>query len=85
VDDFTRHAQAVKASVWGYPETSTDYRDFYDSKFTGEAIHHPRTDESAGWTEYPVCEGWSSADYLAKRWAGCQKTSSRNAHTALRK
>jgi hypothetical protein len=84
VNDFTRHAHAVKVSIWG-SETSTDCRDFYDSKFTGEAIHHPRADESAGWTEYPVREGWSNAEYLAKRWAGCQKTSSRNAHTALRK
>lgn len=85
MDDFTKHTQAVKAQVWGYPESNTDYRDFYDSKFTGEAIHHPRTVESAEWTEYPVREGWSSTEYLAKRWAGYQKTSSRNAYTAGRR
>jgi len=74
-------AQAIKVSVWGYPESDTDYSDFYSSKFTGETIHHPKTTDSAEWTEFPVREGWSNAEYIAKRWAGFPKTSNRNSRT----
>jgi hypothetical protein len=84
MDDYTQHAQAVKASVWGYQDRDTDYLDYFRSKF-GEAIHYPRTAEAQEYTDYPVREGWSAAEYLAKRWAGYPKTSSRHAHTVTHK
>ena len=58
--------------------------DFFYRKFSGQKIYHPRTAESAEYTEYLVSADWSNADYLAKRWAWAKKTSSRNAHTLTR-
>jgi len=46
-----------------------DYRDFWLAKFTDDG---------------EVREGWDSWDWSAKRFSGCKKTSTRNAHTAGR-
>ena len=81
--DWSSFPTAVKAEVW-----ETEQLDIHDpnalwhSKFTGQAIHHPRdTEGNSAWTEYLIDPAFTTAKFIENRVAGLKKTSTAQCRT----
>ena len=73
-DPWETFVSKLKAKVWG-ALSSEAVDDLYAWKFAGINIEHPRTIDSAGYTEYIIREGYTTEGYLTQRLADIPKTS----------
>ena len=81
--DWDSFPKALKAQLWGTEELDIhDPNPLWRSKFTGQAIHHPK--DSAGdsaWVENVIDPAFTTAKFIEERWAGIPKTSTRHCRT----